>query len=132
MERYTVAVSTAPGEVKIRLLVPCFPHDTVSSLLKIIVARSLKNGHQVSVITHNATLRLGGPDGPVLDSDDELGEVIDSRTEQIHATFMEISEDEAQVLTEVVSLAVKTYETTLSNVQSPHRPRSRRAVKSRS
>ncbi|KAK8209080.1 hypothetical protein M8818_003775 [Zalaria obscura] len=91
MERYNVRIRKADhvaSDNDIYLLIPYPPTATVKALIEEIVSRSTKRNLILSLTTHDVTLRLDQPDGPLLDVDDILSDVIlDSRAERVFAVF---------------------------------------------
>ena len=84
MERYTVNYSSANGP-PMSLLVPLSPASTVKNLAEEIQRRLSKRG--ILANANELQFRLGKLNGPQLDDDDALKDVVlDSQVEQLFAS----------------------------------------------
>lgn len=89
MVRYTINV-TPPGSTPLSVLVPLPPSATVSALGEEIIARLARRGLDTSLHGHDVILHLGGSDGPVLDAQDTISDVIvDPGSKTIHASLQD-------------------------------------------
>lgn len=90
MERYTVTVRQEGSEQQhdVHLLIPFRPTAKVDSFITEIVTRSARQSCQIDLTTHHVTLHLDEPEGPILDVNDILSDVVlDPRSEKIFACF---------------------------------------------
>jgi hypothetical protein len=101
MERYTVIVAP-PGAEIFRLLIP-LPSTSSVSALAAEVERRISRLEGLPGVS-DITLHLGEADGPMLDAEDALGDVIfDPKLETITATSRAMKENKVPHLPHSVS-----------------------------
>jgi hypothetical protein len=83
MERYSVVISGAGWPAPINILVPSLSSVQAAALIQEIVKRASRFGKNLDA--HNCIMRLGAIDGPMIDPDDRLSDVI--HDEQVFAVF---------------------------------------------
>lgn len=89
MERYKVSISSPETGSNLRLLIPFPATSSLSALATEVKRRAAKQG--LFIRDRTIFFRLNQDDGPILDDDDKLGEVIiDPHNEDIFATFLSI------------------------------------------
>lgn len=86
MNRYSVVVSDTGWTELLKLLVPFQSSATSGALVGEVVKRASRYGKTLNAA--HCTLRLGSPDGPILDPQDTLSDLVVD--EQLFAVFSTI------------------------------------------
>lgn len=83
MQRYSVVVSDTGWPEPLKILVPFQSSFTSAALIAEIVKRATRHGKTLNAA--NCTLRLASVDGPILDPQDTLSDLVVD--EQLFAVF---------------------------------------------
>lgn len=111
MERYKISIFFPESGSSLQLLVPFPPTSSISALAEEVKKRATRQGFPLN--EREIFFRLEQEDGPILDGEDRLNEVIiDPRSEGIFVTFQNATSEVMRSRDGVVSLLNKPLELT--------------------